>query len=106
MQDSNRTNEGALRRDDIRNILDASLLESDFFCRKSRGFLEQKGLKKDEALISLAEHKSRVKYGYLISSHTLTHLLALAGEQKAQALGHLIESPFFFLSGQRQGPGS
>jgi CRP-like cAMP-binding protein/sugar phosphate isomerase/epimerase len=97
MSDIDRTSGGSPNSDKIRSILDASLSETDFFCRKSRSLLGQLGLPQGEALMLLARHKSRVKYGYVIASDTLSHLQDLAGQKEKPSLRRLVESPFFLV---------
>jgi len=97
MDDIDRTSGGSPNSDKIQSILDASLSETDFFCRKSRSLLGQLGLPQGEDLMLLAGHKSRVKYGYVIASDTLSHLLDLAGQREKQSLRRLVESPFFLV---------
>jgi len=80
----------------IQRILEESLFEKDLFCQKSRDLLNMMGLERDEILMLLAHHKSRVKYGYNLSSNSLSHLIGLAKE-KGAALQRLIESPFFLV---------
>ena len=82
----------------IENILDESLNEDDFYCRKSRNLLSSMGLEMNEALMSLARHKSSTKYGYDLSTTNLSHLLELAGiREKDAPLRRLVESPFFLV---------
>ena len=88
---------GSANSDKIRSILDASLSETDFFCRGSQSLLGQMGLPQGEGLMLLALHKSSVKYGYIIASDTLSHLLDLAGQTEKRALRRLVESPFFLV---------
>ena len=66
----------------VKKVLDESLNEDDFFCNKSRNQLSGMGVKAEEALKLLARHKSSVKYGYDLSSNTLSHLLELAETSK------------------------
>ena len=90
---------GTLKKDRaaIRQVLDESLTEDDFYCQKSRRLLGGLGIETDEALMLLAQHKSGVKYGYDLSSDTLSHILKLARTKgKAFPLQRLISSPFFF----------
>jgi CRP-like cAMP-binding protein/sugar phosphate isomerase/epimerase len=82
----------------IKKVLDESLNEDDFYCHKSRNQLYSMGLKAEETLTLLAQHKSSVKYGYDLSSAALSHLLELAGTREKKApLRMLIESPFFLV---------
>jgi CRP-like cAMP-binding protein len=82
----------------INKVLDESLSENDFYCRKSRHLLTSMGLETDTVLMLLAQHKSSVKYGYDLSSESLSHLLELAEAKDREApLKRLIESPFFFV---------
>jgi CRP-like cAMP-binding protein/sugar phosphate isomerase/epimerase/polyhydroxyalkanoate synthesis regulator phasin len=82
----------------INKVLDESLSEDDFYCRKSRHLLTSMGLETDTVLMLLAQHKSSVKYGYDLSSESLSHLLELAEAKDREApLKRLIESPFFFV---------
>ena len=97
MNDIDRTSGGSPNSDKIQSILDTSLSETDFFCRKSRLLLRQQGIQQGEDLMLLARHKSRVKYGYDIASGTLSHLLDLAGQKENQSLRRLVESPFFLV---------
>ncbi|MBN1103910.1 MAG: cyclic nucleotide-binding domain-containing protein [Deltaproteobacteria bacterium] len=81
-------------REAIRN----SLLETDFYCAKSLRDLLDLGLGREEALAALAGYRSEAKYGYRISSATLSHLLRLAGETGPDhALYHLTGSPVFLM---------
>ncbi|MBW1861719.1 MAG: cyclic nucleotide-binding domain-containing protein [Deltaproteobacteria bacterium] len=88
--------ERALDKTKIQRILEKSLTEKDFFCRKSRDLLNMMGLERDEALMLLAHHKSKIKYGYSLSSTSLSHLIDLAKE-KGATFQRLIESPFFLV---------
>jgi CRP-like cAMP-binding protein/sugar phosphate isomerase/epimerase len=82
----------------IKKALDESLDEDDLYCHKSLNQLNSMGLKADEALTLLAQHKSSVKYGYDLSAETLSHLLELAGTREKEApLRRLMESPFFLV---------
>jgi len=82
----------------IQSILDDSLLESDFFSKKSRRLLTGMGLKKNDALMLLAHHKSKVKYGYDLSPGNLLHFLDLVEKHRSQPfLQNLTESPFFLI---------
>ena len=82
----------------INKVLDESLNEDDFYCRKSRHLLSSMGIETDTVLMLLAQHKSSVKYGYDLSSDSLSHLLELAKVKEEEApLKRLIESPFFFV---------
>lgn len=92
-----RTNGESANRNEIRNILNASLSETDFFCSESRTLLEQRGLSRGEALMLLAQHKSGAKYGYAIASGTLPHLMELAGRGGRASLRRLVEAPFFLV---------
>ncbi|MBN1613035.1 MAG: cyclic nucleotide-binding domain-containing protein [Deltaproteobacteria bacterium] len=93
----NRTGGESPNSEKIQSILDDSLCETDFFCRKSRSLLRQLGLPGDDGLMLLARHKSKVKYGYIIASDTLVHLLDLAGQKEKRSLRRLVESPFFLV---------
>ena len=87
-----------LNRVTIKKILDESLKEDDFYCQKSRRLLSSMGLEKDGVHMLLAHHKSSVKYGYDLSSDTLSHLLELAKIREKEApLIRLIEAPFFLV---------
>jgi len=82
----------------IKRVLDESLNEDDSYCHKSRSQLYSMGLKAEETLTLLAQHKSSVKYGYELSGDALSHLLELAGTREKEApLRRLIESPFFLV---------
>lgn len=82
----------------INKILDDSINEDDFYCRKSYNLLSSIGLDRDEVLMSLARHKSSEKYGYDLSSSSLSRLFKLAGTmEEAAPLRRLIESPFFLV---------
>ena len=82
----------------IREVLDKSLTDDDFFCRTNRTLLISMGLERDEALKLLASHRSSVKYGYELSSKSLSHLLNLAQKkQKETPFQKLVESPFFLV---------
>lgn len=82
----------------IRGTLDSGLYETDFYSRGSRHELRGLGLLKDEALLLLARHRSVVKYGYDLSSNTLSHLIQLAEEASPDSSLHrLIESPLFLM---------
>ena len=83
-------------RKNIENILDGSLREDDFFCQKSRELLTGLGIDEDVALMLLAHHKSKAKYGYAISQKDLSHIVELAKNKENEApLRRLINSPFF-----------
>jgi len=80
----------------ITNILDGSLREDDFFCQKSRELLTGIGIDEDVALMLLAHHKSKAKYGYAISQKDLSHIVEIATNKENEApLRRLINSPFF-----------
>ena len=81
----------------IGKVLHESLNDDDFYCRKSHQLLRSMGLETETVLVLLAQHKSRVKYGYDLSSDTLSHLLELAKLKEEAPLKKLIESPFFFV---------
>lgn len=85
-------------RAEVSKVLQESLKEVDFFCRKTRKDLLTMGLQENEVLKLLASHKSSRKYGYDLSPDSLSHILALA-EQKGSPspLGKLVESPFFLM---------
>lgn len=83
-------------RINIESILDGSLGEDDFFCRKSRKLLTDIGIDEDVSLMLLAHHKSKAKYGYAISQKNLSHIVELASNNENEApLRRLINSPFF-----------
>ncbi|OPY83694.1 MAG: cAMP-activated global transcriptional regulator CRP [Smithella sp. PtaU1.Bin162] len=84
-------------RDKIRSILEDCLSDDDFFCRKGRLLLRQLGIPQGDDLILLARHKSKVKYGYVLASDTVSHILDLAGKKEKQSLQRLVESPFFLV---------
>ncbi len=87
-----------VNRTAINKVLDESLSEDDFYCRRSRHLLSSMGIETDTVLMLLAQHKSSVKYGYDLSSDSLSHLLELAKVKEEEApLKRLIESPFFFV---------
>ena len=87
-----------LDKEKVQGILDESLLDKDFFCLKSRNLLTRMGLEKDETLMLLAFHKSKIKYGYDLSLTSLTHLLSLAKKKEYQVpLQKLFESPFLLI---------
>lgn len=79
----------------IRDVLDGSLGEDDFFCRRSCDKLKGIGLGTDDLLVLLAHHKSKVKYGYDLSSDNLRRLLKLARRGLTASSRRLFESPFF-----------
>ncbi len=80
----------------IEKILESSLLEKDFFNRKSFGLLSLQGIDRDLALTLLALYKSEVKYGYTLSQKTISHILALSNESNAgDELRRLTGSPYF-----------
>lgn len=82
----------------VNRALDESLKDDDFYSRRSRSLLSDIGLEADAIASMLAQHKSRVKYGYDISPSTLSHLLELSKtKDKGGPLKRLIESPFFFM---------
>ncbi len=82
----------------IKKVLDESLNEDDFYCRRSRHLLSSTGLEIDAVLMLLAHHKSSVRYGYDLSSDSLSHILGLAKiKKKGAPLKRLIESPFFLV---------
>ncbi|MGA1844451.1 MAG: cyclic nucleotide-binding domain-containing protein [bacterium] len=79
-------------------VLDESLKERDFFCRTCLSRLNGIGLTKNEALMLLAQYKSKIKYGYAIATGTLSHILRLVKhDKKASSLKKLAESPFFLI---------
>ena len=83
-------------RINIENILDGSLKEDDIFCQKSRDLLTDIGIDENVALMLLAHHKSKAKYGYAISQKDLSHIVELATKKENEApLRRLINSPFF-----------
>ncbi|MBN2126504.1 MAG: cyclic nucleotide-binding domain-containing protein [Deltaproteobacteria bacterium] len=85
-------------RDRIREILDGSLTERDFFGVESRRILAGMGLGRKDSLMLLAHHKSRAKYGYALQGSSLEHLLDLGTKEKpGSPLHRLIESPFFLV---------
>jgi CRP-like cAMP-binding protein/sugar phosphate isomerase/epimerase len=87
-----------LEDEEIRRTLDSGLQETDFYSRKSRYELRRLGLSREEALLLLARQRSIVKYGYDLSSDTLSHLLSLAGEAAPDSSLHrLTESPLFLM---------
>jgi len=82
----------------IKKVLDESLNEDDFYCRKSRHLLSSTGLEIDAVLTLLAHHKSSIRYGYDLSPDSLSQILELAKiEEKEAPLKRLIESPFFLV---------
>ncbi|MFC1867905.1 cyclic nucleotide-binding domain-containing protein [Thermodesulfobacteriota bacterium] len=82
----------------IQKILVESLSEKNIFCQKSRQKLLKNGLDEDEALMLLAFHKSKAKYGYDLSYDSLSHLFNLAKNRKNEApLLRLFESPFLIV---------
>jgi CRP-like cAMP-binding protein/sugar phosphate isomerase/epimerase len=82
----------------LRSILDESLNEEDFFCRKSCRLLNNVGLEKNEALMLLAQYKSKIKYGYDLSISTLSHILRVSkNDKKETSIKKLVESPFFLV---------
>lgn len=87
-----------LGRTEIRDILDRSLAEKEFFSPGSLKLLAGFGFSRDEALAALAAHRSKAKYGYDLSHETIFHLLQLSRLRKDEtALHHLVESPFFLM---------
>ena len=82
----------------LRGILDDSLKEKDFFCRKSCRLLNNVGLEKNEALMLLAQYKSKIKYGYDLSISSLSHILRVSKRDKKEtSINKLVESPFFLI---------
>jgi CRP-like cAMP-binding protein/sugar phosphate isomerase/epimerase len=82
----------------IKKVLDESLNEDDFYCRKSRHLLSSTGLEIDAVLMLLAHHKSSVRYGYDLSPNSLSQILELAKiKEKETPLKRLVESPFFLV---------
>ena len=88
----------AFDRVKIQRTLDESLFERDFYSKKSRNRLIKMGLNRNEALMLLAQHKSKCKYGYELPYNHLSHLLNLAEDQKRDSVfKNLIESPFLLV---------
>ena len=82
----------------LEGILEKSLKEDDFYCRKSLRALMSLGLKADDARVLLAQYKSRVKYSYDISPESFSHIMGLAKTREGgTSLARLIESPFFLI---------
>ena len=82
----------------LRQILDESLKEDDFFSPKARSQMTKLGLPHEEALMLLARHKSRAVYGCELSEQTLTHLFDLARKRpKEKPFISLMDSPFFLI---------
>ncbi|MFH2218138.1 MAG: cyclic nucleotide-binding domain-containing protein [Pseudomonadota bacterium] len=82
----------------ILKILNGSLNERDPYCPESRKHLSEMGLEPEAILMLLAHHKSSVKYGYSLSSVSMSRILALTRKnEKGAALARLIESPVFFV---------
>ena len=82
--------------EELTAVLDASLKDRDFFCRTCLSRLTSIGLTKNEALMLLAQYKSRIKYGYTIATGTLSHILRLVtNDKRASSLKKLAESHFF-----------
>lgn len=82
----------------IDKVLEESLDDDDFYCRRSRHRLSSMSLENDTVLTLLAQHRSSVKYGYDLSPNSLSHLLDLAEGTDGEApLKKLLESPFFFV---------
>jgi len=81
----------------ITSVLEESLNENDLFNRNSVTKLSRLGIKDDDALILLANHKSVRKYGYKLSVDTLKHILNLSKKHgRSSPLKGLIKSPFLF----------
>jgi len=86
------------KRKAIKHILDESLHDDDFYCRKGINTLTGMGFDKTEALMLLAHHKSSVKYGYNLSPNSPAHLFELAEKKKGgNPLKKLLESPFLLV---------
>ncbi len=82
----------------IKKILDSSLSDTDFYSRESRNLLNAMGFEADVALMLLAHHKSKFKYGCNLTTKNLSHLLALAKKNKnADSLKRLVNAPFFLV---------
>ena len=82
----------------VKGILDGSIKEDDFFCRKSLTLLSSMGFEEESALMLLAHHKSGIKYGYNLASTTLSHIFELAGTSEENApIKKIIQSPFFLV---------
>ncbi len=93
-----KTATGETEKEAIKKILDESLNDDDFYCRKSLNILTSMGLDKKKALMLLAHHKSSIKYGYDLSSSSLPHLFELAEIKGSESpLKRLVESPFFLV---------
>ncbi|MFC1858427.1 cyclic nucleotide-binding domain-containing protein [Thermodesulfobacteriota bacterium] len=89
---------GNFDRGTVKKLLDESLDERDFYCRKSRNRLIDMGVEKNAALMLLALHKSNVKYDYSLASDSLRHLFELAQrKEKKSPLKKLLESPLFLM---------
>jgi CRP-like cAMP-binding protein/sugar phosphate isomerase/epimerase len=98
MNHLDKTPTGETEKAAIKKVLDESLNDNDFYCRKSRNKLNSMGLDKNKALILLAHHKSSIKYCYDLSSDSLDHLFELAEIKKGgNPLKRLLESPFFIV---------
>jgi CRP/FNR family cyclic AMP-dependent transcriptional regulator len=81
----------------VASILDESLTEYDTYTNNSFDRLLEMGLKDDEALVLLASHKSLIKYGYRLSTDSLTYIHQLFhGDSRFSSLKELIRSPFVF----------
>lgn len=79
----------------VASILDESLTEHDPYAKNSFDRLLEMGLKDGEALVLLASHKSLIKYGYRLSTDTLTYIHHLFhGDTRFSSLKDLIRSPF------------
>ena len=72
-------------RGTVKKLLDESLVERDFYCRKSRNRLIGMGVEKNVAIMLLALHKSSVKYDYNLASDSLLHLFDLAQREEKKA---------------------
>jgi CRP-like cAMP-binding protein/sugar phosphate isomerase/epimerase len=93
-----KTATGEIEKEALKKILDESLNDDDFYCRKSLDILTGMGLDREKALMLLAHHKSSIKYGYDISPHSLPYLLELAEKEGNESpLKRLAESPFFLV---------
>lgn len=93
-----KTTNGETEKEAIKKVLDESLNDDDFYCRKSLGILGEMGIDKEKALTLLAHHKSGIKYGYDLSPKSLSHLFKLVEKEESDsALKRLSESPFFLV---------
>lgn len=84
--------------DAVAKVLEESLREKDFFSSRSKKDLDRLGFDPDAALMLLARHKSKAKYGYELRVSSISHILELSKkETHGSPLGKLTRSPFFLI---------